>query len=258
MSALHTIDIGEAGSRVVFLHGLFGQGRNWMTIAKGLAPAYRVTLVDLPNHGRSPWTDRVDYLDMAAAVADLLSADDPAAVVGHSMGGKVAMALALTRPELVSRLVVADISPAESAGIDDFEGYISALRSLDLATLTRRDDADAALATSVPSHMVRAFLLQNLHREGDNWRWQINLDVLERDLAVTGGWPTDRLAGYPPFEKPVLWLAGANSEYVRPEYDAAMRSYFPHYRKVTIKNAGHWLHSDQPEVVLATLQAFLH
>ena len=104
--------LGEAGPRVVFVHGLFGQGRNWTTIAKGLADGHRVTLLDLPNHGHSPWTDRVDYLDMAELLAaELEQLGEPVTLVGHSMGGKVAMQLALRRPELLRALVVVDIAP---------------------------------------------------------------------------------------------------------------------------------------------------
>ena len=106
--------VGDAGPRVVFVHGLFGQGKNWTTIARGLADRHRVTLLDLPNHGHSPWTDRVDYLDMAELVAaELEQLGEPVTLVGHSMGGKVAMALALRRPELLRALVVVDIAPVE-------------------------------------------------------------------------------------------------------------------------------------------------
>ena len=149
--------LGEAGPRVVFVHGLFGQGKNWTTIAKGLADGHRVTLVDLPNHGHSPWTDRVDYLDMAEMLAtELEQLDEPVTLVGHSMGGKVAMQLALRRPELLRALVVVDVAPSDypefGTRTDDpdeeatpFAGYIAAMRALDLDSLQSRDDADEAL-----------------------------------------------------------------------------------------------------------------
>ena len=132
--------VGESGPRVVFVHGLFGQGKNWTTIAKGLAADHRVTLVDLPNHGHSPWTDRVDYLDMAALLAaELEQFGEPVTLVGHSMGGKVSMQLALRRPELLRALVVVDIAPVEyplqGGRTDDpdeeatpFAGFIAAMR----------------------------------------------------------------------------------------------------------------------------------
>ncbi|MCW2704628.1 MAG: alpha/beta hydrolase fold protein [Blastococcus sp.] len=263
--------LGEAGSRVVFVHGLFGQGKNWTTIGKGLADTHRVTLLDLPNHGHSPWTDRVDYLDMAELVAtELEQFGEQVTLVGHSMGGKVAMQLALRRPELLRALVVVDIAPVEyppSGGRTDdpdeeaspFAAYIDAMRALDLEKLTTRDDADEALQAAVPSRMVRSFLLQSLVREGlgadGGWRWRLNLELLDRDLGELRGFPVP-----PPgasFDGPVLWIAGANSTYVLPEDRPHMDALFPGTRLVRVKNAGHWVHSEQPEVFLETLRRFL-
>ncbi len=263
--------VGKSGPRVVFVHGLFGQGKNWTTIAKGLAEGHRVTLVDLPNHGHSPWTDRVDYLDMAELLAaELEHLGEPVTLVGHSMGGKVAMQLALRRPELLRALVVVDIAPVEyplqGGRTDDpdeeaspFAAFIEAMRSMDLDRLTSRDDADAALRTAVPSRMVRSFLLQSLVREGPGtdggWRWRLNLDLLQRDLGELRGFPDP-----PPgaaFDGPVLWIAGANSAYVLDEDRPHMDALFPTTRLVRIKNAGHWVHSEQPEIFLTTLRLFL-
>jgi pimeloyl-ACP methyl ester carboxylesterase len=263
--------LGESGPRVVFVHGLFGQGKNWTTIAKGLADSHRVTLIDLPNHGHSPWTDRVDYLDMAELVAtELEQLGEPVTLVGHSMGGKVAMQLALRRPELLRALVVVDIAPVSypptGGRTDDpdeeaspFGAYIEAMRALDLDQLTTRDEADAALRDVIPSRMVRSFLLQSLVREGlgtdGGWRWRLNLELLDRDLGELRGFPAP-----PPgavFEGPVLWIAGANSTYVLDEDRPHMDALFPATRLVRIKKAGHWVHSEQPEVFLETLRRFL-
>jgi pimeloyl-ACP methyl ester carboxylesterase len=271
---LATRTLGEAGPHVVFVHGLFGQGRNWTSIAKGLAGDHRVTLIDLPNHGHSPWTDRVDYLDMAESVAaELERLGEPVVLVGHSMGGKVAMQLALRRPELLRALVVVDIAPTvyplQGGRTDDpdeeaspFADFIAAMKRLDLADLRTRQDADEALRPSVPSRMVRSFLLQSLVREnlqdggdGGGWRWRLNLDLLERDLGELRGFPAP-----PPgasFDGPVLWIAGTNSAYVLPEDRPQMDALFPATRLVRIKNAGHWVHSEQPEVFLETLRRFL-
>jgi pimeloyl-ACP methyl ester carboxylesterase len=263
--------LGEAGPRVVFVHGLFGQGKNWTTIGKGLAGTHRVTLLDLPNHGHSPWTDRVDYLDMVELVAtELEQFGEPVTLVGHSMGGKVAMQLALRRPELLRALVVVDIAPVEypikGGRTDDadeeaspFAAYIDAMRAIDLDALTTRDDADQALQTAVPSRMVRSFLLQSLVREGlgadGGWRWRLNLELLDRDLGELRGFPEP-----PPgasFDGPVLWIAGANSTYVLPEDRPHMDALFPSTRLVRVKNAGHWVHSEQPDIFLETLRRFL-
>jgi pimeloyl-ACP methyl ester carboxylesterase len=255
----------------VFVHGLFGQGKNWTSIAKGLADAHRVTLVDLPNHGHSPWTDRVHYLDMVEMLAtELEQLGDPVTLVGHSMGGKVAMQLALRRPELLRALVVVDIAPVEyplqGGRTDDpdeeaspFAAYIAAMRALDLDQLKTRDDADAALKAAVPSRMVRSFLLQSLVREGPGtdggWRWRLNLELLERDLDELRGFPAPSPGAT--FDGPVLWMAGANSTYVLDEDRPHMDALFPATRLVRIKNAGHWVHSEQPEVFLTTLRLFL-
>jgi pimeloyl-ACP methyl ester carboxylesterase len=263
--------LGETGPRVVFVHGLFGQGKNWTTIAKGLADDHRVTLLDLPNHGHSPWTDRVDYLDMAETVAaELERLGDPVTLVGHSMGGKVAMTLALRRPELLRALVVVDIAPVEyplSGGRTDdpdeeatpFAGFIAGMRALDLDSLRNRNDADEALRSAVPSRMVRSFLLQSLVREGTGedggWRWRLNLELLERDLGELRGFPQPPPGAH--YDGPVLWVAGANSSYVLAEDRTRMDALFPTTRLVRIKNAGHWVHSEQPEVFLETLRRFL-
>lgn len=262
MSDLNLLHLGEAGSRVVFLHGLFGQGRNWMTIAKAIADAHRVTLVDLPDHGRSAWTEHIDYVDMAAQVAAVLEADGPATVVGHSMGGKVAMVLALTRPDLVEGLVVADMSPvdysAEAEATGGVLGYARILLDLDLTQVHRREDADRLLAEQVPNTTIRSFLLQNLRRDGESgWRWAANLEAVVRDGATLSGWPGAQLADRPPYPGRVLWMAGQNSGYVQPAYEDAMRRWFPHYRKVTIKGAGHWLHSEKPDVFIDVLRRYL-
>ncbi len=264
--------LGDTGPRVVFVHGLFGQGRNWTTIAKALAAdGHRVTLLDLPNHGHSPWTDRVDYGDMAEYVgAGLALLGEPVTLVGHSMGGKVAMQLALRRPELLRALVVVDIAPTdypESGGRTEdpdeeaspFAAFITAMQGMDLDELETREDADQALRAAVPSTMVRSFLLQSLVRdgvgEGDGWRWRLNLETLARDLGELRRFPDP-----PPgasYEGPVLWIAGANSTYVLDDDRPRMDELFPTTRLVRVKNAGHWVHSEQPEVFLETVRRFL-
>lgn len=261
-------EVGSTGPVVVFLHGLFGQGKNFQSIARALEPQWRSLLVDLPNHGDSPWTDRVDYADMADAVAATVRArlaDDDASggeegssrvhVVGHSMGGKVAMLLALRHPELVDRLVVVDISPAGGDGTGEFEHLLGALAGLDLDAVTSRADADAALTEPIGSPTVRGFLLQNLRRTDDGgWRWRANLDLLRASLDVIGSFPDP---GGASFDGLVLWVAGERSDYVRPEHAEPMRALFPRVRQLTVKDSGHWVHSEQPQVFTETLRVFL-
>lgn len=262
-AGLHTLAVGTGGPRVTFLHGLFGQGRNWTQIARALAgrdgTGARCLLVDLPDHGRSPWTPEFSYEGYAARVAETLSEAAPGeewVLVGHSLGGKVAMVLALTRPDLVASLVVVDIAPKDYGDLERFVHYIDAMRSLPLSELTGRADAEERFAAVEPDKTVRGFLLQNLRRHGDTWVWQANLELLAADAARG----TDsRIAdfpqtGAPAYAGPVLWLVGGDSPYVTPEDGEQMRALFPRARLVTVKGVGHWVHSQAPEVVTETIR----
>ncbi len=263
---LHTLSVGTRGPRVAFLHGLFGQGRNWTQVAKALAgpdgTGARCLLVDLPDHGRSPWTDDFSYEAYAASVAATLADAAPGeswVLVGHSLGGKVAMVTTLTHPDLVHSLVVVDIAPKDYGDLDRFVHYMDAMRALPLAELTDRADAEERFARVEPDPTVRGFLLQNLRRRGDTWTWRANLDLLARDAARG----TDsRIAdfpetGAPAFDGPVMWLVGGESPYVTDEDGEAMRELFPRTRLVTVKGVGHWVHSQAPEVVIETLRRVL-
>ena len=262
-AALHTMAVGTAGPRVAFLHGLFGQGRNWTQIAKALAgpdgTGARCLLVDLPDHGRSPWTEEFSYEAYAARVAATLDAaapGEPWVLVGHSLGGKVAMVTTLTHPDIVRSLVVVDIAPKDYGDLDRFVGYMDAMAALPLAELTGRADAEQRFAAAEPDPAVRGFLLQNLRRHGETWSWQANLALLARDAARgsesrIADFPT---TGAPPWDGPVVWLVGGDSGYVRDEDGDAMRALFPRTRLVTVKGVGHWVHSQAPEVVTETLR----
>ncbi len=254
--SLHTTTLGDTGPTIAFCHGLFGQGKNWMQIGKALSADHRVLLLDMPNHGRSPWTETFDYVELADLVAEDLRAHAPVALVGHSMGGKIAMCLALRHPELVERLVVVDVAPVAYPSGREFVGYIDTMRALDLAALERRDQAEEALSEAVPHPVVRSFLLQNLRRTGDGWHWQINLDLLGESMDGLTGWPGDRL-GEASYDGPVLWVGGADSDYISDEHSAEMDLRFPRNRRVLIKGAGHWVHSEQPEIFLEVVRRFL-
>lgn len=256
-SDIHAVDIGSTGSPVVFLHGLFGQGKNFTQAAKALVPEFRSVLVDLPDHGRSAWTDHFDYAAMADRVAAFLregvAATSPIDLVGHSMGGKVAMLLALRHPDLVRRLVVVDISPSASEGSGEFEHLLGSLAGLDLATLGRRGEADERLADQIDDPRVRGFLLQNLRLGPDGFAWQANLALLRRDLAAIGEFPQIDST----FDGPVLWMAGEQSDYITEQDEPAMRRLFPRTTVVTVKGAGHWVHSEQPVAFASALRVFL-
>lgn len=264
---LNTLSVGTAGPRIAFLHGLFGQGRNWNQIAKAVSGPEgtdaRCLLVDLPDHGRSPWSQEFSldaYADAVAATLRAAGEGEPYAVVGHSLGGKVAMVLALRHPELVERLVVVDIAPKGYGNLERFEGYIREMQALPLDQLTSRADAEARF--SEPDPGVKAFLLQNLRRDGQAWRWQVNLGLVARDAARGTGsriadWP-ESLDALPAYEGPVLWIAGGDSRYIRREDGERMRRHFPRTRQFTIKGAGHWVHTDAPEIIVTALRRFLH
>jgi pimeloyl-ACP methyl ester carboxylesterase len=263
---LHATTVGDEGTWVVFCHGLFGQGKNWTQVAKVVAERHRVLLLDMPQHGRSEWTPDFDYLAAADEVAGSLRdhlAGDPAAVVGHSMGGKIAMVLALRHAHLVERLCVVDVAPVAYQSAHSFDRYVDAMRGLDLGALGSRADAESALTGAVPDPVVRGFLLQNLRRHhdtrqaGPGWYWQPNLEVIGDRLDVITGWPADQLASVTPYDGPVLWVRGERSDYVGDEHAEAMVTLFPRVRKVTVKGSGHWVHSEQPAAFTSVLRAFL-
>lgn len=240
--------VGDGEHRVVFLHGLFGRGKNFTNIAKGLRPEFRSLLVDLPNHGESAWTESFGYAAMADTVAaelrESFAADGPVDVVGHSMGGKVAMLIALRHPELIERLMVVDISPGrswEDGGV--FPHLLGSLRELDLANVENRGDADAKLAEAIPKDSVRLFLLQNLRYSDGAWGWQPNLELLYQSLEEIGGFPVTNQS----FDGPVLWVAGSESDYVSEAQLPLMSQLFPRVELRTVQGAGHWVHSEKPE-----------
>lgn len=260
MARLHAIEIGHGPEPMVFLHGVFGQGKNFGVIAKMLADQASSVLLDLPNHGRSPWTQHFDYDQFADLVADELVLRDaetaPVTLVGHSMGGKVAMRLALRHPTLLTRLVIADISPVARGEQAEFIHLAEALLNLELTGLTTRNQADDRLRAAVPDDAVRAFLLQNLHRQpgtAQQWRWLPNLELLRRSAGLLTGWPP--IAAH--WDGPVLWLAGERSRYVQAIDEPVMAGYFPQVRLEEIPESGHWVHADQPKAVAAALAHFI-
>jgi pimeloyl-ACP methyl ester carboxylesterase len=252
---LHEMVVGSGPAHAVFLHGLFGQGKNFGTVAARLGDVATCHLVDLPNHGRSSWTETFTLDNQADVVGDWLEQrfGHPVALIGHSLGGKVAMRLALRRPELVDRLMVVDISPARNVAAAQFVNLVAALRTLDLDSLTSRTQADEELSELIPDDVVRRFLLQNLRRKGDTWFWLANLDLMGDSLHAVGGWPA--IDGH--FDGPVLWVNGGRSPYVQPEHLEPMRRLFPRVLQVTLKKAGHWVHADDPDGFVAVVRHLL-
>ena len=241
------------GNPVLILHGLFGFSDNWQTIAKGLATNHLVVTPDLRNHGRSPHTDSHSYPEMAEDVLAFMHDHwmFHGQVVGHSMGGKVAMQLALTHPDAVEKLVVVDIEPSQAD--DNHSGIFQALLGLDLSKITTRQEAEHYLAERIADFGTRQFLLKNITREDDGrFTWKMNLPVLWKHypdiLAPVSG---------NPFDKPTLFIRGSRSNYIKLEEIPLIKPLFPQAEVVTIENAGHWVHADQPQELLRILHDFL-
>lgn len=243
--------MGE-GPPVVLLHGLFGQARNFGAVQRRVAGARRVIALDLRNHGASPHAAGMSYAAMAADVVETLGAMGalPCALIGHSMGGKVAMAVALTRPEAVARLMVADIAPVPSP--PRFAPIIAAMRGMALHEGMTRAEADAALVGAVPEAGMRGFLLQNM-RFGGVPAWKVGLEEIEAGLGDILGWPEFGAV----YDGPTLFLGGARSDYILPEHRPVIRGLFPNARMAVLRDAGHWLHADNPEGFIGVVEAFL-
>ena len=236
---------------LIIAHGLYGSGRNWGVIAKRLSDTRHVITPDMRNHGNSPRTTSQSYPDMAKDIAELIKhIGGPVDLVGHSMGGKTAMALALTQPDLVNRLIIADIAPVTYGHTQ--QGMIDAMRTVDLDRLTRRSDAESQLAAAGIEPALQSFFTQSLDVPGKAWR--LNLDVLEAEMDKIIGWP-DALTG--PFDGPTFFLSGGASDYVGPEHRAKIKTLFPQARFAKIPDAAHWLHAEKPREFEASVRAFL-
>lgn len=232
---------------LLIAHGLFGSARNWSSVAKALSDGRRVRAVDMRNHGGSFHDARHDYEAMAEDLAAAI--DGEADVLGHSMGGKAAMVLALTRPDLVRRLIVVDIAPVayDHNQID----LVRAMQAVPLDSITTRRDADSALAETVDDPRIRGFLLHSLDVRAK--RWSLNLDALGDQMAEVLDFPDVSAA----FEGRTLFLRGEASDYVTDAHRDRIDALFPDSTVVTIKDAGHWIHAEAPDAVIGAVNEFL-
>jgi esterase len=237
---------------LVIAHGLYGSGRNWGVIARRLADRREVIAVDMRNHGLSPRAATHSYPDMAQDLAEVIvGLGGPVDLLGHSMGGKAAMQLALTRPDLIRRLIVADIAPVVYA--HDQRQNARAMAGLDLTRIKTRAEADAALAATIDDPALRVFFLQSLDLRATPPHWRLNLPVLMAEMDKIVGWPGTPGA----FGHPTLFLTGADSHYVLPEHRDTIRALFPKARFAKIPGAGHWLHAQKPREFEETVRVFL-
>ena len=252
MSSALAFSVTGSGPPVVILHGLFGSATNWRRIAEGLSDQRRIFSVDLPNHGESPWIDDMSYPAQAALLADFLSGEVPESpiLIGHSMGGKIAMTLALQHKILLGAIVVVDIAP--TAYPHSHEPLVEAMKSLDLAAIRNRRDAEMQLEKAIPEKALRQFLLQNLRSTSGGLRWRINLEVIHRQMGALTGF--DVAAA--PCDVPSLFIYGNQSDYVTPKTTPAILKHFPKARLVALEGAGHWLHAQEPQRFIQAFQEF--
>jgi esterase len=242
------------GSPLLILHGLFGSLDNWHTISRSLGETWQVFALDLRNHGRSPHSDVLDYEVMVEDVAKFIETHGlrRAHLLGHSLGGKVAMLSALHHPELVEKLIVADMSPR--AYPPSHLTILAALRGLDLGSFHSRNEIDAALSAQIPEPAVRQFLLKNVGRdEAGAFVWKMNLAAIDKNYPLLiRGISSDRA-----FEGPALFISGGQSDYIRPGDHDLITQLFPQAQFSTIAKAGHWLHAEAPQEFLKISSDFL-
>lgn len=244
------------GVPLVVLHGLFGSSRNWQGVAKKLADRYRVIAVDLRNHGASPWGNGMSYPEMARDVRDFLIKHglEGAALLGHSMGGKTAMTLALNHPEIISKLIVVDSAPVVYQPTQ--LPYAQAMLSVNLKAIERRGEVEVLLRPYVEDEHTRLFLLQNLVTGPDGHLvWRVNLRAIINAMPIIAGFPMP--APGVQFTKPTLFIAGGDSDYITERAHPNINSLFPANSIHTIPGTGHWPHADKPDAVAEAVGSFL-
>ena len=248
---LHVREMGQ-GFPLIILHGLFGFSDNWQTHAKKFASYYRVILVDLRNHGHSPWSEEFSYQIMVDDVKELIDnlGIRKMHLLGHSMGGKVAMLFAQQYTAYLDKLIVVDIGM--KAYPMHHQHILAGMHSIDLSVITARSQAEAILKEHIDSDGVRQFLLKNLYwKDKGKLAWRMNISVLEREMS-------EILAALPEKETfvPTLFIRGALSNYILDDDFAEIEEWFPEAEIVTIENAGHWVHAEAPEEFIDAVLSF--
>ena len=252
---LYSRKVGENGPDFVVLHGLFGSGKNWRSFAGSLEEDFQVWTLDARNHGDSPHADSMSYQQMAEDVVRFFDGNELENVIllGHSMGGKTAMQLALRFPDRIAALIVVDIAPVCYDHQQKQLKLIEAMQGLHLAAEMSRSDIEKKLALKIPEKRLLSFLMTNLNGQNGQFQWRIGLQ------QIAAGMPD--LLNYPDlksvFKGPVQFIGGENSAYLKFEYHALIRKYFPESRITLLKNCGHWLHVEQPAAFQKTVNEFL-
>nr|WP_320166811.1 alpha/beta fold hydrolase [uncultured Methylophaga sp.] len=249
---LHYQESGE-GTPLIIIHGLFGSADNWRSMAKYFSRFYRVISVDLRNHGRSPHSDEQNFTVMAEDIKELCEAMElgQVSILGHSLGGKVAMMFAAMYPQLVSKLIVVDISPRQY--FSAHTPLMDAMMALNLSQFTRRTEVDDALAESIPDKAVRQFLLMNLVSEQETFQWRINLPALKANYPELMAAVCEDIT----FTMPSLFVYGELSDYVTEEDRQQISSQFVHAEFNGIEKAGHWVQAERPQQFKKVVEEFL-
>jgi esterase len=249
---LHTEITGQ-GQAIVLIHGLFGSYENLGVIARALVGQWQVINLDMRNHGRSDWHDSMSYALMAEDVKETLDhlGLEQVILLGHSMGGKIAMEFALRYPERVSKLILADISPVQNR--PRHLEILSALDGIDLDSLQSRQHADQQLALAITETGVRQFLLKSLYKDGDQFRWRFNSKALIANYSQLLEAPPSK----GPYTGPTLFIKGAESDYLLPEHQSLIQQLFPHSKAKVIMGTGHWLHAEKPVAFAKIVTDFL-
>ncbi|WP_114751206.1 alpha/beta fold hydrolase [Pleomorphovibrio marinus] len=241
------------GPPLIILHGLFGSADNWMSIAKSLEKEFTLFLVDQRNHGDSGHAEEWDYQVMVEDLKEWMTEQglEKAHLMGHSMGGKTAMNFALSYPEKVDRLIIADMAPREYP--IHHQTILEGLNAVDLEKIKTRNEAEEAMKAHIPEAGIRQFLLKSLTRNNGSFAWKINLPVITEKIENVG----EAITSKNTFEGVTLFMGGANSDYIQDKDREDIDKYFPENHVIHIKNAGHWLHAEQPQAVVDTIKAFL-
>jgi pimeloyl-ACP methyl ester carboxylesterase len=237
---------------LIILHGFLASSRNWRVVAQALSAQFHVYVVDMRNHGSSPHTPLMDYPSMAEDLLLFLNQRGikKASLLGHSMGGKIAMWFALNNPDYLDKLIVADIAPVSYS--HSFDATINALRSLPLSEISNRKQAEILLAPAMPELSYRQFLLQNLVLIDGHYAWRVNLDIFYQMAPNIAGFPNTETVK--PYQGEAFFIAGNDSNFVKVE---AINQLFPTAQLDTILDAGHWLHVQQPKVFIELVENFL-
>jgi pimeloyl-ACP methyl ester carboxylesterase len=253
-ASLHYNSFGE-GQPIIILHGLFGSSRNWQSIARILAKNYQVITLDLRNHGQSEYADSMTYMEMAEDVLDLINelSLENLSLIGHSMGGKVAMINALQHPSLIEKLIVLDIAPVSYE--HRYGKLFQAMQDLPLNQVKDRIEAGKILNNQVNDAFLSQFLLQNLNRDENGFQCHINLPAILNNIEYISGFPD--IGTVIKYDKPALFLGGKNSHFIQTGYHQTIRGYFPGAVIELIENAGHMLNIEQPDVLVDRIRQFI-